>query len=117
MSNNITNLNVITCNLTIPLFELRSYYDEYQQDLCESTFVEDLVYHNKCIHEDIIIKIENPIWGGVGSGRCYKELEKILSLCSGFAEMVYTYQSGDLLGLRVKDKVVSQHNVKFMLED
>ena len=83
--------------------------------LCEShcfeNIIEDSCRPNYYLFEDFY-------WCGTGSGRHFDVLEKqILPDTKGYAELIFTWEDGEVTGIKVDEGVITKHEVIQALGD
>lgn len=113
MSYDIDGVRYISGELTIGRDKAINFRDTHEDRLPEDTFLHDVSLRDP---EPFVIK--NPSWCGEGSGRSFDLFKRALALTQGEADILLTWEGdGSFTGLRVRDGVVTEHKVKFRLED
>ena len=118
MSYNCDSIEYISGKLSIKRSVAVEALQKHADELPESDFISEAVSSSDGLEPDSIIEIENPWWGGEGSGRSYVLFKELLSLTTGAADLLLTWEGGDSInGLRVSEGNVHEKKVKHTLVD
>lgn len=111
MSYNVDSTEIISGELRMDPVKAAWFVANHAADLPECEF---LTEHAKRGPE--IESLANAWWYGEGSGSSWKLYLEALALTEGAAEIVATWEGGDSFsGLRVRNGVVTEMDVKFTL--
>lgn len=88
----------------------------------ESSLIEDFIWTGRehidpSTLPDGDLPVQYPGWTGEGSGSAHEMMrDEVLPLTKGEAEIVFVWEGGDdFLGLRVRDGVVTEHEIDLSL--
>ncbi len=117
MSYNIDSSEYLSGKLYIRPSKFREARLKYKDDTPEGNFLND-DHIADIVDSDNPEPIKNMRWYGEGSGRRFDDFKDILAMTTGEADIVLTWEGGDsITGLRVKDGVVTECDVKMTLVD
>lgn len=120
LSYNIDEIKVISGQLFIHDKVAKKLLKKHKNELPEMHFLENSdMEFTKLSEPDAngMMKIDDLLWGGEGSGSTFDTLMDILENTKGEAEILIIWEGGDSIqGFRIKDGEVTEKKVKITME-
>ena len=122
MAYNIDHSFYIKGELKISVENARKLINEEDYSFPECNFLDDLqclLDANPELSDDEFLPIENFTFSGMSSGWRYDDvLKEIAPMFVGCADILFVWEGGDSFsGLRFENGKITEHNVRFVLEE
>ncbi len=111
MSRNIRRTEYLSGMLYIDVGRAMFLDSAHRKRLPESNFIEEAMSSGSGI-----VALKKLRWSGEGSGREYELFKHLLTNTTGEAEIICTWDTGEVVGIHVKDGVVTEKTVRMVLE-